>query len=187
MAALQGNLSQNARDRVMEEFRCDRVLILLATNVAARGLDVTHVDQVINFELPESADLLMQRIGRTGRMGRHGRAITLLSPDDEVKWRQLERALGRRVSRTRWAGLDSASVEVISAPSPTAPARSRRDPGRDRSGPAKRADRRWHPIVRSACQRQAEVPFRPDPARLVYCVDSFRPGTSRKRESGGAA
>jgi superfamily II DNA/RNA helicase len=85
VAALQGNLSQNARDRVMEEFRCDRVLILLATNVAARGLDVTHVDQVINFELPESADLLMQRIGRTGRMGRHGRAITLLSPNDGVK------------------------------------------------------------------------------------------------------
>ncbi|MEA2585731.1 MAG: ATP-dependent helicase DeaD, partial [Thermomicrobiales bacterium] len=89
--ALQGNLSQNARDAVMDDFRAGRVRVLLATNVAARGLDITSVDQVINFELPESPELLTHRVGRTGRMGRKGQALTLLGPDDGAKWRQLER------------------------------------------------------------------------------------------------
>ena len=80
MAALQGNLSQNARDRVMADFRSGEIPVLVATNVAARGLDVSHVEQVINVELPESPELLTHRIGRTGRMGRQGQAITLLGP-----------------------------------------------------------------------------------------------------------
>jgi ATP-dependent RNA helicase DeaD len=104
IAALQGNLSQNARDRVMEDFRAGRVKILLATNVAARGLDISAVDQVINYELPESSELLTHRVGRTGRMGRAGRAITLLTSEDAAKWRQLERGLGARVSRQPWRG-----------------------------------------------------------------------------------
>src|SRR5205823_12079826 len=77
--ALQGNLSQNARDRVMAAFRSGELPVLLATNVAARGLDVEAIDLVVNYELPENAELFTHRIGRTGRMGREGRAITLLS------------------------------------------------------------------------------------------------------------
>jgi ATP-dependent RNA helicase DeaD len=102
-AALQGNLSQNARERVMSDFRSGRVPILLATNVAARGLDVRDVGCVINYELPESAEWFTHRIGRTGRMGSSGRAITLLTSDDASKWRQIERALGRRTRRQSWA------------------------------------------------------------------------------------
>jgi superfamily II DNA/RNA helicase len=102
-AALQGNLSQNARERVMSDFRAGRVPILLATNVAARGLDVQDVGCVINYELPESADWFTHRVGRTGRMGRRGQAITLLTEDDAGKWRQIERALGRRLHRQSWA------------------------------------------------------------------------------------
>jgi CxxC-x17-CxxC domain-containing protein len=104
VAALQGNLSQNARDRVMEDFRNGQVPILVATNVAARGLDVSHVEQVINLELPESPELLTHRIGRTGRMGRQGQAITLLSPDDQTKWRRLERGFTRPIVRSPWRG-----------------------------------------------------------------------------------
>ncbi len=104
VAALQGNLSQNARDRVMEDFRNGQVPILVATNVAARGLDVSHVEQVINLELPESPELLTHRIGRTGRMGRQGQAITLLSPDDQTKWRRLERGFTRPIVRAPWRG-----------------------------------------------------------------------------------
>ena len=74
----------------------------MATNVAARGIDVDTVEQVINFDLPESAELLTHRVGRTGRMGRQGRAITLLSPEDSPKWRQLERTSGRRLPRMAW-------------------------------------------------------------------------------------
>ncbi len=112
VAALQGNLSQNARDRVMADFRAGEVPILLATNVAARGLDVTHVAQVINMELPESPALLTHRIGRTGRMGRQGQAITLLAGDDGAKWRQLERGLGQRIPRAPWRGATAAMTDA---------------------------------------------------------------------------
>jgi ATP-dependent RNA helicase DeaD len=101
-AALQGNLSQNARERVMAGFRSGSVPILLATNVAARGLDVPEVGQVINYELPESAEWFTHRVGRTGRMGRAGRAITLLAPEEAAKWRQFEKALGRKLRREQW-------------------------------------------------------------------------------------
>jgi CxxC-x17-CxxC domain-containing protein len=104
VAALQGNLSQNARDRVMDDFRNGEVPVLVATNVAARGLDVSHVAQVINVELPESPELLTHRIGRTGRMGRQGQAVTLLAPDDMVKWRRLERGFTRPIPRVPWRG-----------------------------------------------------------------------------------
>jgi ATP-dependent RNA helicase DeaD len=104
VAALQGNLSQNARDRVMDDFRNGQVPVLVATNVAARGLDVSHVAQVINIELPESPELLTHRIGRTGRMGRQGQAITLLGPEDMTKWRRLERGFTRPIKRTPWRG-----------------------------------------------------------------------------------
>src|SRR6266851_5797143 len=103
-AALQGNLSQNARERVMSDFRAGRVPILLATNVAARGLDVQDVGCVINYELPESPEWFTHRVGRTGRMGRYGQAITLLTAEDSGKWRQFERALGLRFPRQTWNG-----------------------------------------------------------------------------------
>jgi superfamily II DNA/RNA helicase len=106
-AALQGNLSQNARERVMAGFRSGAVPILLATNVAARGLDVPGVSQVINYELPESAEWFTHRVGRTGRMGNSGQAITLLTPEDSTKWRQIEKALGRRLERRRWTHTES--------------------------------------------------------------------------------
>jgi ATP-dependent RNA helicase DeaD len=101
-AALQGNLSQNARERVMSDFRAGRMPILLATNVAARGLDVADVGLVINYELPESAEWFTHRVGRTGRMGRRGQAITLLTSEDGAKWRQFERHLGRTFQRQTW-------------------------------------------------------------------------------------
>jgi superfamily II DNA/RNA helicase len=77
-----------------------------------RGLDVPEVAQVINYELPESAEWFTHRVGRTGRMGRAGRAITFLTPDDATKWRQFEKALGRRLERRRWAHAGEASAAV---------------------------------------------------------------------------
>jgi len=90
-AELQGDLSQNARDRTMDAFRGLRTTVLVATNVAARGLDISHVDLVINYDLPDSADWLTHRVGRTARMGAKGRAVTFLTPEDDVKWRTLRR------------------------------------------------------------------------------------------------
>ncbi len=102
VAALQGNLKQNARERVMKDFRSGAAPILVATNVAARGLDVEGIGQVINYDLPDSQQLFTHRVGRTGRMGRAGEAITFITPEEERKWREIERGLGRRFARRPW-------------------------------------------------------------------------------------
>jgi ATP-dependent RNA helicase DeaD len=102
VAALQGNMSQNARDRVLGDFRAGHVPILLATNVAARGLDVLSIEQVINFELPESSELFTHRVGRTGRMEREGEAITLLTAEDMPTWQRMQRELGIHLPPRAW-------------------------------------------------------------------------------------
>ena len=100
--AVQGNLSQKAREKVMEDFRSGASPILVATNVAARGLDVEGVGQVINFDLPDSELLFTHRAGRTGRMGRYGEAVTFITPDEERKWREIDRGLGGQFVRKPW-------------------------------------------------------------------------------------
>ena len=102
VGALQGNLSQAARERVMKDFRSGAAPILVATNVAARGLDVEGISQVINYDLPDSEQLFTHRIGRTGRMGRSGEAVTFITPEEERKWREIERGLGHRFTRKPW-------------------------------------------------------------------------------------
>ena len=88
---LQGNLSQAHRDRAMAAFRGGRSEILVATNVAARGIDIARVGLVINFELPDSPQWLTHRVGRTARMGDAGRALTFVTPEDEPAWQKLRR------------------------------------------------------------------------------------------------
>jgi len=111
---LQGNLDQKARDRALERFRSGLVPILVATNVAARGLDILNIGQVINYDLPETHELFTHRAGRTGRMGRSGRAITLVSATDLPKWQAIERGLGRRLPRVSASG-KPASVQPQTA------------------------------------------------------------------------
>jgi ATP-dependent RNA helicase DeaD len=98
VGTLHGDKSQRAREQVLTAFRKGQVQTLLATNVAARGLDIQGIAQVINYELPESSDLFTHRIGRTGRMGRQGKAITLLIPSDVPKWKRMARNLGQTVT-----------------------------------------------------------------------------------------
>ena len=116
VGALQGNMSQNARERVMTEFRSGSTPTLVATNVAARGLDINGVSQVINFDLPDTDLLFTHRVGRTGRMGRSGEAVTFVTPDEERKWREIQRALGRRFSVRRWNASSGPSGRAGRAP-----------------------------------------------------------------------
>ena len=102
VGALQGNLSQPARERVMNDFRSGASSILVATNVAARGLDFEDIGQVINYDLPDSEELFTHRVGRTGRMGRSGEAVTFITADEERKWREIQRGLGRRFAPKPW-------------------------------------------------------------------------------------
>ncbi len=88
--ALHGGLSQEQRDRVMKKFRANTAELLIATDVAARGLDVEHVSHVVNYDVPTSAEAYVHRIGRTGRAGREGVAITLAEPREHRLLRNIE-------------------------------------------------------------------------------------------------
>ena len=114
--ALQGNLSQTARERVMADFRSGTLPIMVATNVAARGLDIEGIGQVINYDLPDSDLLFTHRVGRTGRMGRAGEAVTFITPDEEPKWREINRSMGGGLTRQPWKTSRVAGHGVQSAP-----------------------------------------------------------------------
>jgi len=128
--ALEGDLQQQRRDQVLNKFRSGETPILVATNIAARGLDVLHIERVINYELPDTFDLFTHRVGRTGRMGRSGRAITLLGAEDLPKWQEIERGLAKVFPRMTPEG------KLVTPPTPSRPANGRngrRSYGRSRS------------------------------------------------------
>ncbi len=86
VAALHGGLSQRERDRTLADFKAGRIQFLVATNVASRGLDITDLPYVLNYDIPEDADTYVHRIGRTGRMGKEGTAITFVGEWDLDAW-----------------------------------------------------------------------------------------------------
>ena len=100
-AALQGNMSQNARQRSIDGFRKGKYDILAATDVASRGIDVSEISHVINFDIPNTVDDYTHRIGRTGRARRTGEAFTLAAQADEKMVREIEKQLGTRIERRR--------------------------------------------------------------------------------------
>jgi len=97
--ALHGDLSQQQRDRVMKRFRDGKSELLVATDVAARGLDINNVTHVINFDIPQDPVSYVHRIGRTGRVGRKGVAITLISPKEYRQLRLIENLIKTRIHR----------------------------------------------------------------------------------------
>ncbi|HNP85219.1 MAG: DEAD/DEAH box helicase [Chloroflexi bacterium SZAS-1] len=96
---LHGDLSQIQRDRVMQRFRTGQVELLVATDVAARGLDIEHVSHVINYDIPIDPEVYVHRIGRTGRAGRTGSAITLVTPRERRQLRTIERLTNATIQR----------------------------------------------------------------------------------------
>ena len=96
---LHGGIAQNARTRVMKEFRNLKFQYLIATDVAARGLDITGITHIYNFDIPESPETYIHRIGRTGRMGQDGAAVTFASPRDEERLLDIEKAIKMKIPR----------------------------------------------------------------------------------------
>jgi superfamily II DNA/RNA helicase len=144
---LQGNLSQVVRDRAMDAFRRGRSQVLVATNVAARGIDIARVGLVVNFELPDSPHWLTHRVGRTARMGDAGRALTFVTPEDEQAWLKLSRQGGLAIRE-----IDAASLiddgqwrykehRTAFSPNPTAGSASRPARGRPSPWKARRRNR----------------------------------------------
>ena len=105
--ALQGNMSQNRRQEAMDNFRIGRVKVLVATDIAARGIDVSQISHVINYDMPDTADAYTHRIGRTGRMTRLGTALSLVTRDDQPMVRTIEQLLGRSLEQRKLAGFDA--------------------------------------------------------------------------------
>lgn len=97
--SLQGNLSQNKRLEAMDRFRSGKAKVMVATDIAARGIDVSQVTHVINYDIPDTADAYTHRTGRTGRMERLGEAYSLITPEDVIMVRTIERLLGKRLER----------------------------------------------------------------------------------------
>ena len=124
-AAIHGNKSQRQREQALSRFQSGRVDTLVATDVAARGIDVAHVSHVINFDPPGDHDAYVHRVGRTGRAGRGGIGITLVSPSEDHEMRQIARRLG--LQREPAAGAARAPGQHAPGPgSRRAPRRRRR-------------------------------------------------------------
>ncbi|MDZ7802158.1 MAG: DEAD/DEAH box helicase [Trueperaceae bacterium] len=126
--SLQGNLSQNKRQRALDGFRDGRHDVLVATDIASRGIDVTRVSHVINYDVPTTADAYTHRIGRTGRAERSGEAYTLVTHEDEKMIRDIERTLGTRLERVHLDGYGGHATPAAPTGSPG------NGPGRNRGG-----------------------------------------------------
>lgn len=94
---LHGDLSQNVRQRTMKAFKDGKFQYLITTDVASRGVDITGVTHIYNFDMPETVEIYVHRIGRTGRMGKDGDAITLVAPSDEIVLKELEAFLDTEI------------------------------------------------------------------------------------------
>jgi superfamily II DNA/RNA helicase len=128
--ALHGDLDQPARMAALEQFRKGEMPLLVASDVAARGLDIPEVSHVFNFDVPHHPDDYVHRVGRTGRAGRSGTAISLVSPADEKSLAAIERLTGQEITRSReHALLSTASLETTTD---ERPAREQRRRGKGR-------------------------------------------------------
>ena len=125
-AAIHGNKSQGARTKALSGFKNGDVSILIATDIAARGLDIDQLPHVVNYELPNVPEDYVHRIGRTGRAGREGEAISLVSPDEEKLMRDIERLLGTKLPRIVPEGFKASGI----APPPEPEHRPRNAGGR---------------------------------------------------------
>ena len=110
--AIHGNKSQNARTKALADFKANKVRILVATDIAARGLDIDQLPHVVNFELPNVEEDYVHRIGRTGRAGRSGEAISLVAPDEEKLLKGIERMTKQKIPDGDLLGFDASTVEA---------------------------------------------------------------------------
>jgi len=127
--ALQGNMSQNARERAMNGFRKREFDVLVATDIAARGIDVERVSHVVSFDMPNTPDAYTHRIGRTGRAERTGQAYTFVTAEDFAMVTAVERRIGEPIPRRSVEGIASIPFSAEHAGSSRPPSRGRRQPG----------------------------------------------------------
>jgi len=156
VSALQGNMTQNRRQDAINGFREGKYDILVATDIASRGIDVQEISHVINFDMPNTVDAYTHRIGRTGRASQTGEAFTFTGQADETMVREIEHVLGARIERRKLPDFDYSSF------APESPSRQGR-PGRPRELQSPRTYNRAH--NGSDRVRKAQEPLGQQPAR----------------------
>jgi len=144
--ALQGNMSQNQRQRAMSGFRQGKYDLMVATDIAARGIDVHEISHVINFDMPDTVDAYTHRIGRTGRAQETGEAFTFATPEDAPMIRSIEGVLGYPIKRRELDGFDYEEFEVQDHLVQASPGRPSQPPLAPNRQPKTRTDKsksRW--------------------------------------------
>ncbi len=149
VTALQGNMAQNQRQAAINGFRAGQYDILVATDIAARGIDVAGVSHVINYDMPDTVDAYTHRIGRTGRAQHVGEAYTLLLHEDEATVRAVEKVLGHAIERRRLPGFDYGSF-VPERSATVSSAYGRPPRGQSARGQSARGGRSSRPVARPA-------------------------------------
>ena len=135
-SALQGNMSQNQRQKAIDGFRNGKYDILVATDIASRGIDVSEISHVINFDVPDTVDAYTHRIGRTGRAHKTGEAYTFVEREQESMVREIEKVLGDQIERRRLPGFDYEGFVPESRPQHKQSRQPRQTGSRRRRGPS---------------------------------------------------
>ncbi|TAK41291.1 MAG: DEAD/DEAH box helicase [Betaproteobacteria bacterium] len=185
--AIHGDKTQAERELALEAFKAGKTTVLVATDVASRGLDIDALPQVINFDIPHSPEDYVHRIGRTGRAGLEGEAISLVSPDDLESLSAIERLIRKRIDRVLVPGFepDGATVAALMGRDAAAPRREARP--RDGEPPQAIAPRhapRREPRSRDRAPAQASAPRQTPPPRPQRHAD---PIFSRPYEPSASA
>ena len=112
-AAIHGDISQDQRERILQSFRIRKITILVATDVAARGIDVNDLTHVVNYSLPQSSESYVHRVGRTGRAGKKGIAITFVIPSEKGKFRSMEKRVHGQLQRQEVPSIEEVKARKI--------------------------------------------------------------------------
>jgi ATP-dependent RNA helicase RhlE len=194
--AIHGDKTQAEREAALEAFKTGRTSVLVATDVASRGLDIAGLPQVINFDIPHSPEDYVHRIGRTGRAGLTGEAISLVAPEDAEALADIEKLIKKKLERVLVAGYEPSSGAVATMiggerrrdPRPQErPSRHQRGEGR----PPRREDRPSQPQHRPAPSRPSDPifsrPYEPDAAPAAPKAPEPAASPSKRRERPVAA
>jgi ATP-dependent RNA helicase DeaD len=144
VSGMHGDLAQNVRDRVMGKFREGKISVLVATDVVGRGIDVSGISHIINFDIPEFCDDYVHRVGRTGRMGREGVAFTLVTPEEGSQLTGIEMRINRLLERVELDGFESVPITPRLEPGQQAegqPEVEAAEPEKKRPAPGRRVRR----------------------------------------------
>jgi ATP-dependent RNA helicase RhlE len=152
--AIHGNKAQNARTRALKEFKDGRTRVLVATDIAARGLDIEALPHVVNYDLPHVAEDYVHRIGRTGRAGAEGEAVSFVSAEERPLMAAIERLMNRKVEQKAIAGFEPGTRSLH--PAPAEPQRQRQQQRQRRPQQQQRQPQRHGQPQRQQPQRQAQ-------------------------------